>query len=262
MMSKIKLAGRVFIRCEIEAVTGLHIGGTGGSLEIGGIDNPVIRDPITLEPLIPGSSLRGKMRSQLEKKLGSLQNQKVGKASIHVCKGEDAKNPCPVCRLFGLPATEGIGTPAILLVRDVRLTSDSIKMLNNAHTDQMFTETKAEVAIDRVTAAASPRSIERVPAGSVFGPAEMVLSFYRSEDLSSLSDLLDCMQLAEDDYLGGGGSRGSGKIHFRELTLSLRTAEDYSMETKLGKYADLKQFKDEYPQLLASIKKDLIFAEE
>ncbi|HNY20344.1 MAG TPA: RAMP superfamily CRISPR-associated protein, partial [Flexilinea sp.] len=67
MMSKIKLAGRVFIRCEIEAVTGLHIGGTGGSLEIGGIDNPVIRDPITLEPLIPGSSLRGKMRSQLEK---------------------------------------------------------------------------------------------------------------------------------------------------------------------------------------------------
>ena len=70
------------------------------------------------------------------------------------------------------------------------------------------------------------------------------------------------MQLAEDDYLGGGGSRGSGKIHFRELTLSLRTAEDYSTETKLGKYADLKQFKGEYPQLLASIKKDLIFVEE
>ena len=136
-MANIKLLGRLIITCNIHAVTGLHIGGNGAAVEIGGQDNPVIRHAINRQPYIPGSSLRGKMRSQLEKKLGRPQNQHVGKATIHVCKDADAENPCPVCKIFGLSAADKGGSPTRLIVRDVAMTEDSVTMLTNAHTDQL-----------------------------------------------------------------------------------------------------------------------------
>lgn len=249
-MSEIKLSGRIILRCEIEALTGLHIGGMGGDLEIGGVDNPVIRNPLTQEPFIPGSSLRGKMRSQLEKKIGSPQNQSVGKATIHVCKGEAALHPCHVCRLFGMPASDQGGTSTRLLIRDCSLTQRSRAELEAAHTDQAFTEVKAEVAIDRVTSAAAPRNLERVPAGAIFGPAEMVFSLYQESDMELFSDLRDCLQLTEDDYLGGGGSRGNGKIRFINIQVTLRTASEYSKEVDLGTFANLKEFEKGYEKLV------------
>ncbi len=254
-MNQIRLVGRIIFSCEIEAVTGLHIGGKGGNLEIGGVDNPVIRDVLTQIPYIPGSSLRGKMRSQLERKLGCDMNKSVGKAKIHVC--QDLKNPCRVCRLFGMPASEDSGTPTRLIVRDVKMTEDSVAQLTKAYTDQPFTELKSEVAIDRVTAMASPRNIERVPAGAVFGPAEMVFSVFERDDLALLNDLRDGLQLIEDDYLGGGGSRGSGKIRFRNLKITLRTVADYSSAKAIGRdaYENLSEFEkglDEIGQQLQS----------
>ena len=54
------------ITATIEIVTGLHIGGNNDEIKIGGIDNPVIKNPLTNEPYIPGSSLKGKIRSLIE----------------------------------------------------------------------------------------------------------------------------------------------------------------------------------------------------
>lgn len=252
-MANIKLTGRIIICCEIEALTGLHIGGNTGSLEIGGLDNPVIRNGLSREPYIPGSSLRGKMRSQLEKKMGSEQNQSVGKAKIHVCKGVDAGDICPVCRIFGLSASENGATPTRLLIRDTALTEDSKTQLLKAHTDLLFTETKTEVAIDRITSAASPRNLERVPAGTVFGPAELVFSIYEKEDIDLLDNLLDCLQLTEDDYLGGSGSRGSGKIRFKNIRINARLAENYSSLEDLGNYENILELTNQFPELKKKI---------
>ncbi len=51
----IQLIGRIFLDFEIHALTGLHIGGSPGTLAIGNVDNPVIRDPLSGEPYVPGS---------------------------------------------------------------------------------------------------------------------------------------------------------------------------------------------------------------
>lgn len=247
-MSEIKLLGRIFIICEIETITGLYIGNKGGNLEIGGVDNPIIRHSISREPYIPGSSLRGKMRSQLEKKLGKHMNTKLGMAKIHSCQKNDLQNPCPVCKIFGISANEN-GFPTRLVVRDVRMTKTSIEKLLNSQTDQLFTETKWENAIDRVTAVANPRNIERVPSEVVFGPAELIFSLYEVSDIELLRDLLDCMQLVEDDYLGGGGSRGNGKVKFSKINISVRSSENYSYLIHIETYENLQKIEADLENL-------------
>jgi CRISPR-associated protein Csm3 len=163
-MSEINLYGRVFINTNILAVTGLHIGGSGTGLEIGGVDKAVIRNPLNNRPYIPGSSLRGKMRSQTEKRLGLPQNNRIAQVTIHTCKKQEeyAKNGgCPVCVVFGVPAEVEYSQPARLVVRDASLTDESAEKLDNANTELRFAEIKTEVAIDRVTSAATPRTLER-----------------------------------------------------------------------------------------------------
>lgn len=234
-MTDINLYGRIFIATDIEAVTGLHIGGSSVGLEIGGVDKVVIRNPLTKQPYIPGSSLRGKMRSQVEKKLGLRQNKPIGQVTIHSCRKRDdyqANGGCPVCHIFGVPGSEPgeepFGTPARILVRDVALTSKSAAELEKLKSDLPFAELKTEVAIDRVTSAATPRTLERVPAGAVFGPAELVFSIYDRADFARLKYVLEALQLVEDDYLGGAGSRGSGKVKFANLRVTARSAKDYA----------------------------------
>lgn len=248
-MKTVKMLGRIIVQCDIEVITGLHIGGTGGNLEIGGIDNPIIRDPLTMEPYIPGSSLRGKMRSQLEKKLGSLQNSE-GKVSIHQCMGDAAENPCPVCRIFGISARDNIGVPTRLIVRDVRLNAASVSNLENANADLLFAEIKTEVTIDRVTAMANPRSMERVPAGAVFSPAEMVYTLFQQNDLEIFETVLDCLQMVEDDSLGGGGSRGNGKVRFTNFKIMFRSADLYADLHSVGEFPSLKAFREDNSALI------------
>ncbi len=253
MTQDINLYGRMFIACEIKAVTGLHIGGSSTGLEIGGVDNTVIRDPLTSVPYIPGSSLRGKMRSQLEKKFGLKQNNRIGQVTIHTCKTTaeyDANGGCPVCHIFGVPGEVEATGPTLLIVRDVAMTEESKNRLIDAHTDLAYTELKTEVAIDRVTSAATPRTLERVPAGCVFGPVEMVFSIYSSADFDRFRHVLDGMQLLEDDYIGGYGSRGSGKIKFENIKITARNRKNYSHLEVLGEYSTLQELEKDFGNLV------------
>ncbi len=225
----ITLYGRVFIEATIEAKTGLHIGGSGSDLEIGGLDKEVIRNPLTKKPYIPGSSLRGKMRSQMEKLLGLPQNKSIGQVTIHTClkKADFEKDGgCPVCTVFGVPAEMDYDNHTRLVVRDAEL-SNADDFLN-ARTDLLYAELKTEVAIDRVTSAATPRTMERVPAGAKFGPTELVFSIYEATDYDRLKTVIDALQLVEDDYLGGSGSRGYGKVEFKDIKVYARNGADYS----------------------------------
>jgi len=101
-----------------------------------------------------------------------------------------------------------------------------------AHTDLPYTEVKYEAAIDRVTSAATPRPMERVPAGTCFEDLEMIFSVYDPGDLNRFVHVLEAMQLLQDDYLGGLGSRGSGKLVFENLSISVRSRQDYGHEER------------------------------
>ena len=237
-MASIQLQGKIFIIGEIEALTGLHIGGSAGELDIGGVDNPVIRNPLTREPYIPGSSLRGKIRSLLDRYHGRELNQKIGQVRIHQCKTFDEYKCCRVCPVFGIAANtpfKGL-LPTRLIVRDVLLTPKTRKRFDEIDTDMPYTEIKTEVVIDRITSAATPRPNERVPAEATFGPLEMVYSLYTLDTdpkgsvdrkINLFDEVLTGMQLLEDDYLGGSGSRGSGKIAFRNLKMTFKSHKHY-----------------------------------
>lgn len=245
---KIQLKGRLFLTFDLEALTGLHIGGSDTGVEIGGVDKTVIRDKLTNQPYIPGSALKGKMRSLLEKYKGLKQNQRIGQGFIHSCganndsNGEREYQECDVCQVFGVPGERTFATPTRLVVRDVFLDKASKEKLEAAQTDLPYTEVKTEVSIDRVTSAANPRQMERVPAGAVFSRGEMVYSLYEGaecsaqRDLARLKVILEGMQLLEDDYLGGLGSRGSGKVAFKNIQVKFR--KEATAEAELVHKAD------------------------
>ncbi len=264
----IQALGRVMIRFSIRAETGLHIGGRAGGIEIGGLDNPVIRDPLTNRPLIPGSSLKGKMRCLLEKHYGLNINRRIGQSYIHSCeeKDEQAYKTCRVCRVFGIPGEEKIATPTRLLVRDVLLSDASANDLEAFSLDRPYTEVKTEVAIDRITSAANPRPLERVPAGAVFGPGEMVYTVYSAsnglcnpeQDVEFLAVVFEGMQLVEHDYLGGSGSRGSGKVAFEQIRLELRAKGDYFQQVHfIGEYGSLGDLWAHKDEIIQTVKQKL-----
>lgn len=223
----VQLQGRIFLSFQIHAITGLHIGGSPGTLSIGNVDNPVIRDPLSGEPYVPGSSLRGKMRSQQEKHLGKPQNRSIGRdVRIHICESEFDYTSCDLCRTFGIPGEHPYSETSRLIVRDAFLTETSRTALRTARTDLPFTEVKWEAAIDRVTSAATPRQQERVPAGAVFG-GSLTFSIYADRDTRLFTRVLEALTLVEEDYLGGQGARGSGQVRFTNLDLQLRMNNDY-----------------------------------
>jgi len=243
-MPNINLKGKVIVTGEIEAVTGLHIGGAAAGLDIGGVDNPIIRHPVTREPYIPGSSLRGKMRSLLDRHFGKDINKFIQRREpvvrVHECETESAYAECPVCQIFGVTPGDRRRDwtqlkPTRLLVRDVLLSkeSEATEKLRRAKTDLPYTEVKWEAAIDRITSAAVPRQNERVPAGAVFAPFELVYSLYDlngtgcQTDVDWLQYVFKAMELLEDDYLGGYGSRGAGKVAFRGVTVVFKSHAYY-----------------------------------
>ena len=224
---KLKLVKKIKLEGTIEALTGLHIGGSAQGLEIGGVDNPIIRDPLSNQPYIPGSSLKGKMRSLLEKNLGINDNDKefTGQG---ICVNLNEN----IAIVFGVPA-EKVGkenvNPSRLIVRDAFLTDESEKTLfQSPFTDAPYTEVKTEIVVDRVTAAANPRPLERVPKGAKF-KFELILNIFNDDNENEFIDLIkQGIALLNDDYLGGSGTRGSGKVKM-ELSekFKQKSAEDY-----------------------------------
>jgi CRISPR-associated protein Csm3 len=217
--------GKYIISGEIVCKTGLHIGGSTEGFEIGGVDNPVIRDPLTEWPYVPGSSLKGKLRALLEWSLGKIaEHPKHGGYTAHFC-GE-----CEACVLFG-PASDETEVrmkagPTRLTVRDAFPTPETRGEWQAWLGEGIYTEVKTENAIDRVTSEANPRPMERVPAGSAFA-FEMIFDDYRDDDVQLLKSLFTAMHLLENSSLGGSGSRGHGKVKFANLAVVYRPLEYY-----------------------------------
>lgn len=205
-MANIQLKKKVIYNGIITLKTGLHIGGTNAALNIGGPDKFVVRNPISNIPYIPGSSLKGKMRALIEILHGCVTVTNKGE----VKSSEDPKSISG--SLFGVATGNQNNRPSRLIVRDAELNT---KACDFSNTDLPYTESKTEVAIDRVTAKANPRTFERVPAGAKFN-LSMVLNIFEGDDEQALrATVKQAIELLQDDYLGGHGSRGYGQVEIK-----------------------------------------------
>src|SRR5512145_623984 len=213
--TELKLIGKLILEGELHCQTGLHIGAGKGSLEIGGADNPVVKDAFG-RPYIPGSSLRGRLRSLLEQSSGLavpselvyLSKRKGQEVRIHQSDRPDDE----VCLLFGRSPgrMEKLGgealeaanaTPARLTVYDAPLDLESITPQMRENLDDELTEVKSENALDRITSQANPRTLERVPAGARFR-TRWVMDVLCEEDGPLFARVLEGLRLLEDDALG------------------------------------------------------------
>ena len=239
--TELKLIGKLILEADLLCETGLHIGAGKGTLEIGGADNPVVKDAYG-RPYVPGSSIRGRLRSLLEQSSGMavpaelvyLSKRKGQEVRIH---GSDRPDD-EICLLFGRNAGrmervagdsfEGsLATPARLTVHDAPLDVESITAAMSDNLDGELTEMKSENAVDRITLQANARTLERVPAGAKFR-VRFVLDVLCEEDKPLLARVAEGLRLLEDDTLGGGGSRGSGRVRFANIKLAWRNREYYT----------------------------------
>jgi len=238
--TELKLIGKLILEGELHCETGLHIGAGKGSLEIGGSDNPVVKDAHG-HPYIPGSSLRGKIRSLLEQFSGAavpselvyLSRRKGQEVRIHQSDRPDddicllfGRNAGRMERVTGEPVDSHNASPARLAVFDAPLEMESITVSMRENLDDELTEVKSENAIDRITSQANPRTLERVPAGARFR-VRFIMDVLCDEDAPLFGQLVQGLRLLEDDTLGGGGSRGSGRVKFANLKLIWRNREYY-----------------------------------
>jgi len=254
-MSK-KFVKNLIITAKMELVTGLHIGGIKETVEIGGIDNPVIigwknNKPI---PMVPGSSLKGKIRSLLDLKYAEEIKNEPSQGFVQIgssyIKYKNTGKSALIPEVFGVGAkeSENVFNRTRLIIRDAYPTDETIKWWEKNEDILRGTEVKAENTVNRITSAANPRFFERVPAGSVFG-VEIVVSLYEGDKENEILELVfEGLRLLQDNYLGGSGSRGYGKVRFKEVTAIAKTAEDYE-NGKEGKEYDLTQ-SENYKKLL------------
>jgi CRISPR-associated protein Csm3 len=275
------LLGKVTLNCQLTAKTGLHIGGGNENLDIGGLDKPVIRDPLTKYPYLPGSSIKGKLRATLERLLNKPLNRRGSRDTSryesddladgfteverdHFIKYDGART-CEISRLFGstgganfwmevetakqeglfneksptktiqhnnknyncVKVSSGRNAASRLIIRDAHLDTDSAMQLKKVDTGLYMTEWKFENNIDRVTAAANPRQLERVPAGSIFN-FELVYTVENAEQaVKDLENIAIALAFLEDDALGGNGSRGYGQVKFENFRFLYRSLNQY-----------------------------------
>lgn len=209
MLAKIMISGKIISK------TGMHIGGASGFSAIGALDSPVIRDIQTDEPMIPGSSLKGKMRSLLAK-------QYIDTTKLPVHNSDNDR----VRRLFGYmqdgkSGGKQMAFPARLQFSDMFLANKD----ELAEIGVPTTEVKFENTINRLTAVANPRQIERSVAGSQFGLNLIYNVVDESEMLEDFETIGQGMKLLTYDYIGGHGSRGYGRICFSDLEVNCVTGE-------------------------------------
>ena len=222
--------GKILIEGKLEVVTGLHIGGSSSFAAIGALDSPVVRNSRDNQPMIPGSSLKGKMRSLLARQ----RNQKI---SGNMDEDEEG-----ILRLFG-SAKNGN-------VRVGRLIFSDLFLAEQDNSLESPVEVKFENSINRLTAVANPRQLERVISGTQFNlkllyelkdttdrEKEKHAEYYQGTEeewiLKDFQSLIDGMKLLELDYLGGSGTRGYGQVRFCNLSAGLVYGDE-----ALDKFAD------------------------
>jgi len=257
------LQGVISIKYRLKLKTGLHIGGAKENFEIGGVDNPVIKLPLEVRvkdriipqdaPYIPGSSLKGKVRSLMEwfiKEPKGIEGVNQTSVEYMIKKAQDDPRKlgapcdcgtCSICKLFGVSDVRTLknildkgkldkevinklpGPPRVEF-SDAYPTPESLEMLKETLGEGVYTEIKYENRINRLTGTVEQgglRNQERVPAGVEF-EGEITLDLYSEEDINLLEKLLTGLRLLENSYLGGSGSRGYGKVEFSQITLTLR----------------------------------------
>lgn len=255
MENNSEFIGNFILKGKFECLTGLHIGGSKEKLEIGGVDSPVVRDPRTRFPYVPGSSLKGKLRSLLEFATAAVP------ANGEVSEEEN------IVRLFGIGVDQKdeafkkndhplhrIG-PSRLIVRDCHPDAETKKWWKTLDSDLLYTEYKSENGINRITSAANPRFVERVVAGSRF-ELELIYTvfdvpsgnkFYTDAAKSDLQNLRMALLLLEHNFLGKSGSRGYGRIQFGfadPVWLSKKDYQDPGERLKKANNPLPKDFKD------------------
>ena len=211
------------IKGKIHVMTGLHIGASNENIEIGGLDNPIIKDPLpgSGAPYVPGSSLKGKMRSLIEIKEGRFDQ----KGNACNC----GKKDCPVCPVFGTSAAnrpDDLG-PTRIVVRDAHLSREWSDRFKEG---DLPMEVKYENAINRITGVANPRPLERVPAGVDFD-LNIAFKVFEGDSESYFATVLQAMRLLELDALGGAGSRGCGQIKFTDIVIDEEKQSDTFLDS-------------------------------
>lgn len=207
-MKNLKLTNIITIKKIMVLKSGVKIGGSNEELNIGGVDNPIIRNPITKEPYIPGSSLKGSLRSILEIVKG-VSDEKGG---ICTCGN------CLVCKLFGVHPNnhnenKKYREPSRLIFRDAYLTDKSRLILRKLNPSMV--EVKKENTINRITAEAKPRTFERIPSGVEFN-IEIQLKIFEGDKEEELKNYINmAFELLRHNYIGSSGTRGYGKVEFK-----------------------------------------------
>lgn len=239
------LKGILKLKVVVRAKTGLHIGGAKENVEIGGIDNIVEKLKIFFAdreingkrrfldvPYIPGSSLKGKIRSLLE----WVEPPSNGNSVIALSFGGSSCQcgTCKICKLFGVHQAKNIQEPVRLRFDDFYPTPDTLNLWETT-LDSGYVEVKVENMINRIKGVAeNPRHTERVIAGSEF-EGYITLRIFEDDDLEKfLETLKNGFEMLEDDYLGGSGSRGYGRVEIR--------IEDYEYKKiEGGKYRKVEE---------------------
>lgn len=218
-----KLENILTITADLVCESGLHIGAGDAEMHIGGVDNAVVKHPITNQPYIPGSSLKGKMRSLLEWRSGAVKEKPLSWGDYRASGDPEVLR---ILQLFGTGGSDKLSAeeceklgPSRLSFWDCAMTEDYEKLVKGA--EAAFTEVKWENAINRISGVAeNPRQTERVPAGAVFGFRLSVKNLSGDDREALLGVALAGMKLLEMDSLGGSGSRGYGKVRFRNVKVS------------------------------------------
>ena len=199
--------GKILIRCDLEVRTGMHIGGSSAFSAIGAVDSPVVRDPYTGYPIVPGSSLKGKLRTLLARsRCQDIENMP-----------DFDQDDEAILRLFG--SSEPVRRSRLQFADAFLSNADQLSAVG-------VTEVKTENAISRANSVANPRQIERVIAGAKFAVRivyDVTDSAQIQEDLALLAKGMKLLQM---DYLGGHGSRGSGRVSLKNFTLDNRAAPE------------------------------------
>ena len=253
--TELKLIGKLILEGEMRCETGLHVGAGKGSLEIGGSDNPVVKDA-SAAPTCPAA--RCAARSA---RCWSSPPAWPSRPNWYTFRGARGRKCASIratvpttrsacCSAAIRAAWSGVqgetlettqATPARLAVFDAPLDPESITAQMRENLDDELTEVKSENAIDRITSQANPRTLERVPAGARF-KTRLVMDVLCDEDAPLFLRVLEGLRLLEDDTLGGGGSRGSGRVSFSNLRLVWRGKSHYATgapEKEIGAGATL-----------------------